>query len=48
MPLHPTVLWAQRANLLFLTVEISDIKVSLCWYEYISLSLKNSFIGTQG
>ncbi|EIE78640.1 hypothetical protein G6F46_003630 [Rhizopus delemar] len=26
MPLHPTVLWAQRANLLYLTVEISDIK----------------------
>ncbi|OBZ83922.1 Protein wos2 [Choanephora cucurbitarum] len=26
MPLHPTVLWAQRADVLYLTVEISDIK----------------------
>ncbi|KAI9476188.1 MAG: HSP20-like chaperone [Benjaminiella poitrasii] len=26
MPLHPSVLWAQRANLVYLTVEISDIK----------------------
>ncbi|KAG1449730.1 hypothetical protein G6F56_008559 [Rhizopus delemar] len=25
MPLHPTVLWAQRADLVYLTVEISDI-----------------------
>lgn len=30
MPLHPTVLWAQRADVLYLTVEISDIKVSYC------------------
>ncbi|KAI9282708.1 HSP20-like chaperone, partial [Sporodiniella umbellata] len=26
MPLHPTVLWAQRNDLLILTVEVSDIK----------------------
>ncbi|KAI7901472.1 HSP20-like chaperone [Cokeromyces recurvatus] len=26
MPLHPSVLWAQRADLIYLTVEISDIK----------------------
>ncbi|KAI8640391.1 HSP20-like chaperone [Parasitella parasitica] len=26
MPLHPTVLWAQRADVVYLTVEISDIK----------------------
>ncbi|CAO3607342.1 unnamed protein product [Mucor hiemalis] len=26
MPLHPTVLWAQRAEVIYLTVEISDIK----------------------
>ncbi|KAL0074981.1 HSP20-like chaperone [Phycomyces blakesleeanus] len=26
MPLHPTVLWAQRNDLLYLTVELSDIK----------------------
>ncbi|CEP11024.1 hypothetical protein [Parasitella parasitica] len=25
MPLHPTVLWAQRADVIYLTVEISDI-----------------------
>lgn len=27
MPLHPTVLWAQRNDVIYLTVEISDIKV---------------------
>ncbi|KAI8094672.1 HSP20-like chaperone [Thamnidium elegans] len=26
MPLHPTVLWAQRNDVIYLTVEISDIK----------------------
>ncbi|KAI8994518.1 HSP20-like chaperone [Pilobolus umbonatus] len=25
MPLHPTVLWAQRAEVIYLTVELSDI-----------------------
>lgn len=31
MPLHPTVLWAQRADVVYLTVEISDIKVKQRW-----------------
>ena len=35
MSLHPTVLWAQRADVLYLTVEISDIKV-----KFVSLLLK--------
>ncbi|KAI8886619.1 HSP20-like chaperone [Backusella circina FSU 941] len=26
MPLHPTVLWAQRADVIYLTVEVADIK----------------------
>jgi prostaglandin-E synthase len=28
MSLHPTVLWAQRADVIYLTVEVADIKVS--------------------
>lgn len=33
MTLHPSVLWAQRADVIYLTVEISDIKVISGLYE---------------
>lgn len=30
MTLHPTVSWAQRAEFIYLTVNVSDITVSTC------------------
>ena len=29
MPLHPTVLWAQRNDVIYLTVQLVDITVSI-------------------